>query len=538
MISINDVRKKYPQYNDLSDQQLADSLHSKYYSDMPKEDFYNKIGLSSKGIAQEIPSQQQKPILDVGGHAGMAGRLASDVLAGAAEGGQSLHNLPYSAAKTLDQLSSLVGGAIGRQPGFKYADYAPQPTNLDFAQMFGAKNNFPEKFIRGAIASTPYLMTGESIAKGVKELAPEIAEQSPKLAKFLAGASAPIGYGASGGLEGITQTPESPFIGGTIGAVSGAVMGAIPKIPSLMNFMRPQKYLETTMETLGGGKDVNEITKSLASDIKNNADSFKQQYKEMLKPVQDEASGYNLYRSKTGIVPNTYKPLAKKYEGAYLGGAKKLHEDFIDKPTFDNAHKLQSQLGTEARKLKGTDVATSEAKTKLNELRDSLKFDINNFLDKQDPTGSLSKQYNNASDFYLNEYVPYKNIKTLSDVMGQKGASSTSLLGAFKNPKFTSEGKVPDALKVANDLGEQGKNKIIALELAKKKNLNPKSALKAYENLETTGLSEYVTPSLDQAMKGLNKRMLAKKIAIGGVSLVGLNELRKHFPINFITGGL
>jgi hypothetical protein len=37
------------------------------------------------------------------------------------------------------------------------------------------------------------------------------------------------------------------------------------------------------------------------------------------------------------------------------------------------------------------------------------------------------------------------------------------------------------------DLGDTGKNKIIALELAKKKNLNPDAALKAYENLETTG---------------------------------------------------
>jgi hypothetical protein len=508
MISINDVRKKYPQYSDLSDQQLADSLHSKYYSDMPKEDFYNKIGLSSKGASQEIPSQpqQQKPIIDLG-NKGMMGRIASDVLAGGAEGGQSLHNLPYSAAKTLDQLSSLVGGTIGREPSFKYTNlpFVPEPTNIDFAQMFGAKKNIPEELLRGAISYAPYAMTG-GVGIG--------------------------GQAAAGGAFGASQTPESPIGGAAIGGTLGAAGAAIPKVPSLINFMRPQKYLETTMESLGGGKDVNEITKSLASDIKNNADKFKQQYKEMLKPVQDEASGYNLYRSKLGTVRNTYKPLAKEYEGTYLGGAKKLHEDFLDKPTFDNAHKLQSQLGAEARKLSGADVATSDAKTKLNDLRESLNSDIHNFLDKQDPMGNLSKQYKNASNFYLNEYVPYKNIKTLSDVMGKKGASSTSLLGAFKNPKFTAEGKVPDALKVANDLGDTGKNKIIALELAKKKNLNPNAALKAYENLETTGLSEYVTPTLEKMMKSLSNKMTAKKVAkwIGAAGALGLggNELRKY----------
>jgi hypothetical protein len=465
-------------------------------------DFSDLGGIKQE--AQQLP-QQQKPMINIGGHAGGMGRLISDVLAGAAEGGQSLHNLPYSAAKTLDQLSSLVGGAIGRQPGFKYADYPPQPTNIDFAQMFGAKQNLPEKLLRGAISYAPYALTGGA---GIG------------------------GQAAAGGAFGASQTPESPISGAAIGGTLGAGGAAIPKIPSLINFMRPQKYLETTMETLGGGKDVNEITKSLASDIKNNADSFKQQYKEMLKPVQDEASGYNLYRSKTGIVPNTYKPLSKEYEGTYLGGAKKLHEDFLETPTFDNAHKLQSQLGAEARKLSGTDVATSDAKTKLNDLRDSLKSDINNFLDKQDPTGSLSKQYNDASNFYLNEYVPYKNIKTLSDIMGKKGASSTSLLGAFKNPKFTAEGEIPDALKVANDLGDVGKNKIIALELAKKKNLNPNAALKAYENLETTGLSEYITPNLEQMMKSLSNKMTAKKVAkwIGAAGALGLggNELRKY----------
>ena len=48
MTDIKEIRSKYPQYNDLSDQQLADGLHAKYYSDMPVNDFYSKIGFSSE----------------------------------------------------------------------------------------------------------------------------------------------------------------------------------------------------------------------------------------------------------------------------------------------------------------------------------------------------------------------------------------------------------------------------------------------------------------------------------------------------------
>lgn len=45
-ITIQDVRQKFPGYNDMSDEQLADALHQKFYADMPKEQFYGQIGLA------------------------------------------------------------------------------------------------------------------------------------------------------------------------------------------------------------------------------------------------------------------------------------------------------------------------------------------------------------------------------------------------------------------------------------------------------------------------------------------------------------
>lgn len=56
-ITIADVRQKYPQYGDMTDEQLAKALHNKYYSDMPYESFAKKIGLkggtSITGVAAE-----------------------------------------------------------------------------------------------------------------------------------------------------------------------------------------------------------------------------------------------------------------------------------------------------------------------------------------------------------------------------------------------------------------------------------------------------------------------------------------------------
>lgn len=55
-MTLSDIRQQYPQYQDMSDDQLADALHRKFYSDMPREEFNAKVG-----IAQPQPQQPAKP---------------------------------------------------------------------------------------------------------------------------------------------------------------------------------------------------------------------------------------------------------------------------------------------------------------------------------------------------------------------------------------------------------------------------------------------------------------------------------------------
>lgn len=51
MPTIAEVRQKYPEYGDMSDTDLAGALHRKFYSDMPVEEFNQKIGLKAAGQA-------------------------------------------------------------------------------------------------------------------------------------------------------------------------------------------------------------------------------------------------------------------------------------------------------------------------------------------------------------------------------------------------------------------------------------------------------------------------------------------------------
>lgn len=47
MPTIAEIRQQYPQYSDLSDDQLAESLHRKYYADIPYSDFRRKVGMGA-----------------------------------------------------------------------------------------------------------------------------------------------------------------------------------------------------------------------------------------------------------------------------------------------------------------------------------------------------------------------------------------------------------------------------------------------------------------------------------------------------------
>jgi len=55
MATLAEIRAQYPEYNDLTDQQLADGIYKKHYSDMPRDQFDAKIGLVQPGKGDRLP---------------------------------------------------------------------------------------------------------------------------------------------------------------------------------------------------------------------------------------------------------------------------------------------------------------------------------------------------------------------------------------------------------------------------------------------------------------------------------------------------
>lgn len=54
MPTIEEIRKQYPQYGDMSDKALADAMHEKFYADMPREQFDAKIGFQQRGVVDKL----------------------------------------------------------------------------------------------------------------------------------------------------------------------------------------------------------------------------------------------------------------------------------------------------------------------------------------------------------------------------------------------------------------------------------------------------------------------------------------------------
>jgi len=63
MATIADIRQQYPQYENVPDVELADALHQKFYSDIPKTDFYKSINLTGASlIPGSITSLPQREV--------------------------------------------------------------------------------------------------------------------------------------------------------------------------------------------------------------------------------------------------------------------------------------------------------------------------------------------------------------------------------------------------------------------------------------------------------------------------------------------
>lgn len=163
-MKISEIRKEYPQYESLSDRELADALHNKFYPNMDLGDFYERVGLTKTGIGAAASKGIESLI--------SSGRTAFGALTGSAE----------EAAK--------AGLERGKDISTRYADQV----SLDKVKQAYEKD--------GVVSAAK---------EALGQIPAALAEQAPNIATTLAGARAGATAGAAFG-------PYGALIGGGLGA--------------------------------------------------------------------------------------------------------------------------------------------------------------------------------------------------------------------------------------------------------------------------------------------------------------------------------
>ncbi len=203
MPTIKEVRTQYPQYDDMSDRQLADALHSKFYSDMPHADFDAKIGMGQEAPqrgGQHLSYEDGAAMLDreerLSGVNGATGAALTGMLDGVPIAGLVLLG---AAQRGAAGVSSLINGD----------DYA---TNLKEAQAL----------TETAQDQHPYVTTGANVVGAVGGTLPMIAAAPAAFggggANLLVRSAAALGSGAA--LGGADQAVRS---GGDIDAIKSGI---------------------------------------------------------------------------------------------------------------------------------------------------------------------------------------------------------------------------------------------------------------------------------------------------------------------------
>ena len=186
MLNIQEVRSKYPQYKDLSDKELLDSLHGKFYPDMPIEEFYSKTGFNMEERSQVLPPLTKR-------------QQAADILKSAGSG-------LYKGVSYVPGM----GGDLTQLGNMLLPNFMTRPIASYFDETVSKE---PQKGI---------LPTSKDIRTGVETLIPgleELGRYKPKTS--LGGFAQSIPEFAAPGLLGKTQAAQKLGVG--IGAGGGAV---------------------------------------------------------------------------------------------------------------------------------------------------------------------------------------------------------------------------------------------------------------------------------------------------------------------------
>jgi hypothetical protein len=369
------------------------------------------------------------------------------------------------------------------------------------------------------------------IAQGIKH-ATNIFSKSP-------GATRTAGNSILGG----TYTPENPLAGMALGATGGLLGEAASKgYNGIKNSLTENQFLQKNLAKIqpekqakdlenylsGGTNNVTENSKALVKDIRNAYENRNAESKIYYDYALDKAGNQKIYKNNQFILnqPDESLPTLNKIKDLNVGD---LYHIFKSNPTFNNAHKLQSELGSLGRKLESNPSKTQDDIHQISKIKSAqkqLQSDITNFLERFDKTSNntIGDKYKKASELFNENVVPYLENNKILDITRGGKTDIKDLHAAFNTPtnKINKNGieEIGHINKIMQDLPETAKRRILFDAIGGNK-LSPEALLKKLEEIKSTGFGSYFTPEIEESINALTKKIKNKKNLKIGAGIVG-----------------
>lgn len=479
---LTEFRQKYPQYNDMSDKELVNRLYERHYSDIPKDDFYKKIGYSVPPEPSAL-SQLGKGIKQIPENLGSFTRgavtEAVNLPAQAANlvlpKGMQFHTFPVEQnpmAQAGQSLSDLGGFFAGGAPAeIARASAAAIPLIGKAAQYLGKTGVLPDAVSMGlggaayGAVTNPNNPTQGAIQGG------------------LTGASAPLIPAAFGGIKQSISNITNPTtkltafyspeeIARNMQAAKGSEtpLGNIigdPKLIRKFDIILPknprsgaeQKMANTALNITNQGTNLLEnylgnthpleVNQKLGEALKNAYNNQQSLKRSLYSNVEDiaDASGLKLElpqfsqlaKKYTGLINDTnflkYEPESKQIMSRlsnYKNPVENLETGLLDAkgnpitnpkyPTLQEANILAGKLGSMA-KSHGSSPAMEDQHlaSVYGNMAKALKSDIRNTID-QSGNEQLKEAFETAEKNYKDNYAPFLDKQIYQFISGKKSA--------------------------------------------------------------------------------------------------------------------
>jgi hypothetical protein len=288
-MNLKELRQKYPEYKDITDEQLAISLHKKYYSDIPLGEFAVKIGVGKMDPTEGMSGGERflasagKAMTDVGRGIGQTlGLVSQEDLREVAERDAPLSQ-PMQGAGGLIANPGKAGAVVGGIAPFLPLSAIPGANTVAGSAAIGAAIGAAQPIPEGSVAKgkTINAAIGGVLGAGTQAVSQKLAQSATKQIAGLANQK----------MQNVTRDATLKA-----GQEAGYVVPPVQANPSMTN--RALEGLSGKITTAQGAAIKNQqVTNNLAKRSIGIADDAPIT-KEALKQIRDEAGEvYQLIQS-------------------------------------------------------------------------------------------------------------------------------------------------------------------------------------------------------------------------------------------------